>query len=298
MNASLFKAVVILIAFLFAAEGRTEMKIYISVDIEGVTGVVTGDHLGPAGFEYQRAREWMTQEVLTAIEAARESGATEFLVSDSHGNGENIIIDKLPKDVQIVRAWPRPLMMMEGIDESFDAAFFIGYHASTSNTEGVRAHTISSGQLTDVRLHGVSVSEAGINAAIAGHFGVPVVMISGDNAIVDEAKSKLGDIEGAIVKWAYSFHSARTMTPEAGYDLIRATVKRALGRLGDFKPYKIKTPVQLEMSFKNYRPPQLLEYLPIVDRIDSHSIRYTGRDMIEISKFLEFVTNYSPSLEP
>ena len=191
-----------------------------------------------------------------------------------------------------------PLMMMEGIDETFDAALFIGYHASTNNTEGVRAHTISSGQLTDVRLNGVSVPEAVINAAIAGHFGVPVVMISGDNAIIDEARSILGDVEGAIVKWAYSYHSARTMTPAAGYDLIRATVKRALGRLSDFKPYKIEKPVRLEMSFKNYRPPQLLEYLPIVERIDSHSIRYTARDMIETSKFLEFVTNYSASLQP
>jgi D-amino peptidase len=298
MNADLVKAAVLLVFLSLAVEGRTEMKVYLSADMEGVTGVVTSDHLGPAGFEYQRAREWMTREVVTAIEAARECGATEFLVSDSHGNGENIIIDELPKDVQIVRGWPRPLMMMEGIDETFDVAFLIGYHSSTSNTEGVRAHTISSGQLTDVRLNGVSVPEAGINAAIAGHFGVPIVMISGDNAIIDETKSLLGDVEGAIVKWSYSYHSARTMAPEAGYDLIRAAVKRALGRLGDFKPYRIDKPVQLEMSFKNYRPPQLLEYLPIVERIDSHSIRYKARDMIEISKFLEFVTNYSPSLEP
>ena len=298
MNANFILAATTLGIFSLAAEGRAEMKVYISADMEGVTGVVTGDHLGASGFEYQAAREWMTQEILTSIEAARESGATEFLVSDSHGNGENILIDKLPKDVQIVRGWPRPLMMMEGIDETFDAALLLGYHSSTSNGEGIRAHTISSSKITDVRLHGVSVPEAVINAAIAGHFGVPVVMISGDNAIIDETKSILGDVEGAIVKWAYSYHSARTMTPEAGYDLIHATVKRALGRLSDFKPYKIDKPVQLEMSFKNYRPPQLLEYLPIVERIDSHSIRYTARDMIEISKFLEFVTSYSPSLAP
>jgi D-amino peptidase len=298
MNANLFKSLVLLGVLSLAVEGRCEMKVYISADMEGVTGVVTSDHLGPAGFEYHRAREWMTREILAAIEAARESGATQFLVSDSHGNGENIIIDELPKDVHIVRGWPRPLMMMEGIDETFDAALLIGYHSSTSNIEGVRAHTISSGQLTDVRLNGVSVPESAINAAIAGHFGIPIVMISGDNAIIDETRSILGDVEGAIVKWANSYHSARTMTPEAGYDLIRATVKRALGRLSDFKPYRIEKPIQLELSFKNYRPPQLLEYLPIVERIDSHSIRYTARDIIEISKFLEFVTNYSPSLTP
>ena len=117
-------------------------KIYISVDMEGVVGVVTGDHLGPSGFEYGRAREWMTNEVLAAIEGARAAGATEFVISDSHDNGENLLLDRLPDDVTLIRSWPRPLMMMEGIDETFDAAIFIGYHSSTNNPAGVRAHTL------------------------------------------------------------------------------------------------------------------------------------------------------------
>jgi D-amino peptidase len=148
------------------------LKLYISVDMEGVVGVVSGDHLGPGGFEYQQAREWTTREVLAAIEAARDEGVTEILISDSHGNGENLLIDMLPEDVVVVRSWPRPLEMMEGIDSTFDAAIFIGYHAGTTNPDGVRAHTISSGRLADVRLNGVSMMEAGLNAAIAGHFGV------------------------------------------------------------------------------------------------------------------------------
>jgi D-amino peptidase len=297
MNVTIFR-VMLLLGLLTTTRGIAEMKVYISADMEGVVGVVTGDHLGPAGFEYQRAREFMTQEVVTAIEAARRAGATEILVSDSHGNGENIMLEKLPKDVQLVRGWPRPLMMMQGLDETFDAALLIGYHASTSNKEGVRAHTISSGRLTDIRLNGVSVPEAAICAAIAGHFDVPAVMISGDNVIIDEARGLIGDIEGAVTKWAYSFHSARTLTPEAAYEVIDEAVGRALGRLSEFEPYKVKTPVELEIRFKNYRPPQLLEYLPIVERIDSHSIRFSARDMIQASKFIEFVTSYSPSLEP
>ena len=128
--------------------GQESLKVYISADMEGVVGVVTGDHLGPAGFEYQKAREWLTEEVNAAIRAARAAGATEILVSDSHGNGENILLDRLPTDVLLVRSWPRPLMMMEGIDETFDAVLFIGYHASTTNPTGVRAHTMSSGTLT------------------------------------------------------------------------------------------------------------------------------------------------------
>jgi D-amino peptidase len=277
---------------------QEKMKIYISADMEGIVGVVTGEHLGPAGFEYAKAREWMTAEVNAAIEGARAAGATEILISDSHGNGLNLLIEKLPTDVMLIRSWPRPLMMMEGIDESFDAVIFIGYHASTTNSEGVRAHTMSSGRLADIRLNGVSMPEAGINAAIAGHFGVPVIMISGDDAIIEEARALLGDIEGAVVKEAISFHSAKTMMPEAAYKLIRDTVQTAVERIDDFQPYKLSTPVTLDVRFKNYRPSEVLAYLPIVERTDSHSIRFIGRDMIEVSRFLEFLLNYDGSLEP
>jgi D-amino peptidase len=277
---------------------QPSLKVYISADMEGVAGVVTNEQLGPSGFEYQRFREFMTNEVLAAIEGARAAGATEFLVSDSHGNGQNLLIEKFPEDVQIVRSWPRHLSMMAGIDESFDAALFIGYHSSTSNTEGVRAHTMSSARLTDVRLNGVSVPEAGINAAIAGHFGVPCVMISGDDAIIAEAANLLGDIAGATVKWAYSFHSARTLTPDASYRLIHRTAEGALRRIGEFKPFLLEAPITAEVRFKNYRPPQLLAYLPIIDRIDSHSVRFTGQTMIEISDILNVITGYNPDLSP
>ena len=108
------------------------LKIYISADMEGVTGAVTGEQLGPGGFEYERFRQFMTNEVNAAIDAARAAGATEFVVSDSHGNGQNLLIDQLPADVTIVRSWPRPLSMMAGIDETFDGVIFIGYHASTA----------------------------------------------------------------------------------------------------------------------------------------------------------------------
>jgi D-amino peptidase len=280
------------------AQAQDGLKIYISADLEGVVGAVTGDQLGPTGFEYGRFRQFMTNEVNAAIEAAREMGATEILVSDSHGNGENLLMEQLPQDIQLVRSWPRPLMMMEGIDETFDAAIFIGYHASTSNTEGVRAHTMSSATLTEVRLNGVAMMEASINAAIAGDFGVPVVMISGDDATIDEAHRIIGDMEGAVVKWNSGFHSARTIMPEASYALIRERVRSALGRIGDFEPYRMEGPVELEISFKNYMPAELLAYLPNVDRVDAHTVRFVGADMTEVSKFLEFTTNYSAGITP
>ena len=274
------------------------LKVYISVDMEGIAGVVTGDQLGPTGFEYGRAREFMTAEALAAIAGARDAGATEIVVSDSHGNGESLLIDQFPDDVRIVRSWPRPLMMMEGIDSTFAAAIFIGYHASTTSPAGVRAHTISSANYASVSLNGVAMPEAGINAAIAGRFGVPVVFISGDDVAVDETRRLLGDVEGAVVKRAISFHAASTMTPKAAQALIRAHVKTALDRRSAFKPYVVRAPVTLDLVFKNYRPAEILSYLSIVQRTTSHGIRLIGKDIIEVSRFLEFVGTYEPGIAP
>ena len=289
----------LLVTFAISSKAQTRpMKIYISADMEGVVGVVTNEQLGPQGFEYARFREFMTREVNAAIEGALAGGATQIVISDSHGNGQNLLLEKLPTDVLLVRAWPRPLMMMQGIDETFAGAIFIGYHTATTNSQGVRAHTISSARLADVKLKGVSVGEAGLNAAIAGHFNVPVIMISGDDAVVKETQALLGDVEGAVVKWASGFHSAKTIMPEASYQLIKEKVTKAVRRIKDFKPYKLAGPIQLDVRFKNYRPSEVLSYLSIVERTDAHSIRFVGKDMIEVSKFLEFIVTYEPALEP
>lgn len=277
---------------------QTPLKVFISVDMEGVAGVVTGDQLGPTGFEYERFRGFMTAEVLAAIEGAKAAGATSFVVTDAHGNGENLLIERLPDDVTVVRSWPRPLGMMQGIDSTFSAAVFIGYHASTTSPAGVRAHTLSSATLTSVGLNGIPVPEAGINAAIAGHYGVPVVAISGDNVAVEEAQALIGRMEGAVVKQAISFHAAATLTPAAAQALIRDRVKEGVERRREFKPYVLRKPIRLDVSFKNYRPSEILSYLSIVERTGAHSIRFTGRDIIEVSKFLEFLGDYQADLAP
>jgi D-amino peptidase len=288
------------LSFALPLAAQRPLKVYISADMEGITGVVSADQLSPASFEYQRAREWMTGEVAAAIQGAKDAGATEFVVSDSHGNGESLLIDRLPTDVpvRIVRSFPRPLGMMEGIDSSFAAVIFIGYHTSTSSLTGVRAHTISSALLTKIALNGVAQSEAGINAVIAAHFGVPVVMITGDDQIVAETRQRLGNLEGVAVKRAIGFHSAETMVPATAAELIRQRAKIAVQRRGEMKPYAMTRPVTVEVSMKNYRPVEMLGYLPNVQRIDSHTVRFVGKDIIEISKFLEFITDYDPTMTP
>jgi D-amino peptidase len=293
-------ALALLVLAAASAGAQRPLKVYISADMEGITGVASADQLGPASFEYQRAREWMTGEVVAAIQGAREAGATEILISDSHGNGQSLLIDRLPTDipVRIVRSFPRPLGMMEGIDSSFAAVIFIGYHTSTSSLTGVRAHTMSSALLTRIAMNGVSQSEAGINAAIAAHYGVPVVMITGDDQIVAETKQRLGNIEGVAVKRAIGFHSAETMVPSVAAEQIHQRAKVAVQRRAEMKPYAMQRPITLDVSMKNYRPVELLGYLPNVQRIDSHTVRFMAKDIVEVSKFLEFMTNYDPTMTP
>lgn len=281
-----------------SAAQNEKLKIYISVDMEGIAGVVTGDQLGPSGFEYQRFRRFMTNEVLAAINASKESGAGEILVSDSHGNGVNMLIEEFPEDVRVVRSWPRKLGMMAGIDETFDAALFIGYHASTTSLRGTRAHTFSSGKLTRVALNKMPVSESVWNAAIAAHFGVPVIMASGDDGLWEEIRPVLGNIEFAETQKSLGFHSANSLTNEASCKLIAEKVKTAILRIKEFKPYKIKNPVTVEISFKNYRPVEILAYLPMFERIESHTIQFVAKDMVEASDIRVFITNYSFSIEP
>ena len=274
------------------------LKIYISVDMEGLAGAVTSEQLGPDGFEYQRFRQFMTDETNAAIDGALAAGATEIVISDSHGNGQNLLIEQLPTNIPIIRSWPRPLMMMEGIDASFDGAIYIGYHSSTTNTEGVRAHTMSSANLTAVKLNGIEMPEGGINAAIAGHFDVPIIMVSGDDATIEEVTRVVGDMEQAVVKEAISFHAAKNLHPAAAAALIEEKAAAAVRRIDDFKPYKLQTPITVDISFKNYQPAQLLEYLPICERVDSHTIRFIAKDMIEASKFMGFVTRYRVDITP
>ncbi|MQA91307.1 MAG: aminopeptidase [Gemmatimonas sp.] len=280
------------------AAGPLMPRVYISADMEGVAGVVTGEQLGPKGFEYARFRTFLTDEVLAAIQGARAAGAGEIVVSDSHGNGQNLLIERFPEDVRVVRSWPRPLMMMEGINEGFDAAFFLGYHTGSTNRSGVRAHTMSSARLTSVRINGSETSEAMINAAIAGHFGVPVGLVTGDDATVAETRAFLPEAEGAVVKRAISFHSADSLTPAAACAHIERQAFSAVRRLGEFTPFRLDPPVELEISFKHYRPAELLDLLPIFDRPAARTIHCSCKDILHASRVLQFVLSYEPGLEP
>jgi len=285
-------AVALLVPVLAQAQPRPR-KIFISVDMEGISGVVQPPQLAPDGFEYQRAREWMTGEVNAAIAGIREAGPSEIVVADSHGNGQSLLIDKLPDDVRTVRGFPRPLEMMQGIDESFSAAVFIGYHASEWTPNAVRGHTISSARLLGIKLNGTEVSEGMYNAALAGQFGVPVAFVSGDRLAVTQLQQVAPAAEGAIVKEPYGYHSAQTVTPARGQAMIRDGLKRAMAKLGSgsLTPYRLNAPIALEVGFKLTIDAERAAFVPGLTRSDAHSVKGTFRDMTEITKLLQVLTS-------
>jgi D-amino peptidase len=269
------------------------LKIFISIDMEGITGVVQPAQLGPGaeGWEYARAREWMTAEARAAIEGAKSAGATEFVIADSHGNMQNLLIDQLPEDVRIVRGSPRPLSMMQGIDNTFAGAVFIGYHASEYGSEAVRGHTMSSARLLHVKLNGAEVGEGVWNAAIAGSFGVPVIFISGDRACIEQFRKTVPSVEGVIVKEGLGYHAALTMTPARGQQLIKEGVARALKRLGEMKPHVVRTPVDLEVGFKLTLDAERISYIPGLRRVDAHAVSGSLPDMTAASKLLQIMSS-------
>ena len=266
------------------------LKVYLSVDGEGVGGVSTwSKQSSPEGADYEQFRRLMTLEVNAAISGAYDAGATEVLVSDSHWDGQNLDPALLDRRVRVVRGWPRPLGMMQGIDETFNAVVFVGYHASEGQMNAILSHTEDDEKILDVKLNDIPVPEAGLNAAIAGDFGVPVVFVSGDQATVDEARRLLGPIATAAVKTGISFYSGTMLHPEESRRMIREGVKQGLERRLQLKPYKVAHPVRLEVTFKEPVYAEIVSYLRNVERTGKNAISYTATDMIDASRFFSAV---------
>jgi D-amino peptidase len=269
------------------------MRLYISADMEGIVGVVTRDHLAPEGFEYQRAREWLTDTVVTACEAAHEAGVTEIVVSDSHGNGESILIERLPDYVQLIRSWPRPLMMMQGIEVGdYVGAMLIGYHTGASNPDGILAHTIHGTAFREIRINGRVVPEGAISAATAGEHGVPVILALGDDHAMAELSGFIPGLTTVVTKWSYSTKSSRTLTPAVAHRLLREGVKTALSAEKP-KPLVIEAPIAVEIDFRHRMPAEFLSYVRGIERVGTYSVRYVGETMEDITKFIGFVTSYN-----
>src|SRR5512139_2018503 len=178
------------------------MKILIAADMEGITGVTTWDQVDPKHPEYLRFRKLMTGDVTAAIRGAMDAGATDVVVADGHSRGSNILIEELDPRARLNTGSPSPFSMMQGIDESVDGVMFVGYHARNGSPNAILDHTWSSRTVANVWLNDILTGEYGLNAALAGHFGAPVIMASGDQTACAQVAELLGDVETAVVKQA------------------------------------------------------------------------------------------------
>lgn len=283
--------VLLLTASLASAQGKP-LKVYISADMEGIGGVSSNTQTSAQGREYEKFRRLMTEEVNAAIVGAFDAGASEVLVSDSHGDGQNIDVELLDKRARLVRSWPRPLGMMQGIDDSFGAVVFIGYHASEGQAAAIISHTFNGS--TVVKLNGVEVPEAGVNAAIAGDFGVPVVFLSGDQTIGEEARRLLGPIETVAVKQATGYYSAIMIHPEEAQRLIRVGVKRGVERRGELKPYRLAHPVKVELTLYSTVVAEVAAYVPGIERPRGNQVVFNAHDMPEASRIMRVIASLRP----
>ena len=228
------------------------MKILIATDMEGITGVTTWDQVTPAHPEYTRFRKQMTEDVNAAIRGACNAGADEVIVADGHWNGSNILIEELDMRARLNTGSPSPFSMMQGIDENVDGVIFIGYHARNGSPNAILDHTWSSKTVANIWLNDILTGEYGLNAAVAGHFGVPVIMVSGDQTACAQVMELLGNVETAIVKQASSRFAAECLSPQATREMICLRAERAVQRLAEGtipKPFVLDTPITVTIEF-------------------------------------------------
>jgi D-amino peptidase len=256
------------------------LRIYISADGEGISGIVSAREMHQSGSDFYRFRQRMTQDVNAAIQGAFEGGATEVLVNDSHWSALNLIYEELDERAEVILGGNKRLCMMEQV-EHFDGVFFIGYHAKVGHSNGIANETMLGYEMYEMRMNGRPVGEMEINAAIAGHFGVPVIMASGDDCMEREAKESFGDIEVAVVKHAIDKWSARCLSSKRSLSLIRERAKRAVERIYDFRPYVVDGPVELEIEWTSTAACKKASLVPGAYMKSPRSIAYQGDNIIE-----------------
>lgn len=228
------------------------MKILIATDMEGITGITTWDHVTPGHAEYARFRRQMTEDVNAAIRGASDAGAGEVIVADGHWNGSNILVEEIDPRARLNTGSPSPFSMMQGIDETVDGVMFIGYHARNGSPNAILDHTWSSRTVANVWLNDLLTGEYGLNAAVAGHFGVPVILVSGDQTACAQVTQLLGDVETAVVKQATSRFAAECLAPQVTQELICLRAERAVERLAQGNvpdPFVLEAPITVTVEF-------------------------------------------------
>jgi len=255
------------------------VKIYISADMEGTAGVCSWEQCDPSNVaEYPVYRRYMSREVRAAIDGAREGGATAFVINDSHWDMRNLLWDELPDDVRVISGGRKPLSMSQGYGPGFAGALFTGYHGKAGEAGATLAHTYTSDSIFNVTINGTVCSEATLNAAFAGVYGIPLLMVSGDATIVRDVRAQMPWVAGVAVKDAIGYYAADSLAPQAACDAIRAGARDAVARASEAKPFVFEPPVAMEIELARVECADFVELMPDFIRTGGRTVRFVAPD--------------------
>jgi D-amino peptidase len=257
------------------------MKVYLSVDMEGATGVTGSDDVNPGKPAYERFRKLLTRDVNAAIEGAIKGGADKIVVNESHNGMRNILIEELNPKAEMISGFTKPLCMMEGLDKTFDAVFLIAYHARAGSEGGVLNHTMFGRTIVNIRMNSRLVGEVAIGSMLAGFFGIPIVLVTGDDKVAREAVELLGHVETAIVKEGIDRYVAKCLAPEESASRISKAAERSLRRVREFMPYEVKPPIEFQVEFVSTSMAATATLIPGVKLAEPRTISLSSEDILE-----------------
>ncbi len=285
-----FLSAVLLAVLAPVASAQRPPKIFISVDMEGIGGIGTSAMTSPTGKDYALGRKFMTDEVNAVIGAILQRGPAEILVNDSHGDMQNLLNDQLDPRVLYNQGAVKPLGMVEGLDSTYAAVIFLGYHSRAGTPNGFIAHT-GTGAVKGLWLNDVEVGEGELNAAYAGSVGVPVIMAAGDSAFVEQF-TRTVKVEAVTTKYANTPQSARLIHPQVVRERLVAATGRALGARANAKPWVIGKPVRVRLRLSDNTVTQILQAIPGVRQVDGFTVEFTAPTMGDAYRLIRLMYRF------
>jgi D-amino peptidase len=270
------------------------MDVYISADVEGVAGIASWDQILPGNEDYGAGRALMAGEVNAAIEGACDAGASRIVVNDAHARMTNLLPEAVDQRARLVSGRYKPLYMLQGLDDSFDAVFFVGYHGAIGEPEAILSHTYNPGAIWEAKVDGVVVGEIGINLLVCEYFGVPVRLVTGDQATAVEARQLIPGVHIAEVKRSFSRYSAESMSPTEARTNIRRAAEASLQALAALEP--VRREVEVELTFLLADMASLAEWVRGVERTGPRTVAYRADDGMEAYMTFYAILNLTRSI--
>ena len=272
------------------------MKLFLSTDFEGTSGIVAWEQIIEGNAEYEQGRSLLTNEVNAVISGALEAGATELVVNDSHHYMRNLHPQDLLGRAMLITGKHKPLYMMEGLDSSFDGICFVGYHGSIGAERAVLSHTYNPGAIWEVRINGDIVGESAINALVATHYSVPIIFVRGDELTVQEAQSIAPNAEKVVVKQSLGRFAAAHIHPTVACEMLQSGASRAVSNLKKMHPPVFSRPVSLEVTFLFADMAEMAPGVRGVERVGPRSITISSEDLLDLYRMFVTVVTLTRSL--